>query len=122
VKQLHWPDEGGVAGAEAGGSNVRRKLFMAGGKESAATANECHCEHEATCALYGWKMVGGRQGVGGLGSEKGAWQWCMSHEATKSNCVATDCALLQSQRSSRGCWFSFPTRVFPFWAAVWKIS
>jgi len=49
------------------GSSVGRKLFMAGGKESAATANECHCEHGATCALYGWKMVG----VGGWSANGG---------------------------------------------------
>lgn len=43
-----------------------RKLFMAVEKESAATANECHCEHGATCALYGWKKVRGVEEKRGL--------------------------------------------------------
>lgn len=82
-------------------------------KESTVTANECHCEHDATCALYGGQamdaiatkpvpvrgMAGteqwGEREKGGGG--RGASEWCMatatSHEATKSNCVATDCAL-----------------------------
>lgn len=76
-------------------------------KESTVTANECHCEHDATCALYGGQAMdaiatkpvpelgyGSAEGSRGGG---GAGEWCMatatSHEATKSNCVATDCAL-----------------------------
>lgn len=76
-------------------------------KESTVTANECHCEHDATCALYGGQAMdaiatkpvpelgyGSAEGSRGGG---GAGEWGMatatSHEATKSNCVATDCAL-----------------------------
>lgn len=83
------------AGAAAGAASQ---------KEKTVTANECHCEHDATCALYGGQAMDaiatewsngwrGRQLAVGAGS----WELATatSHEATKSNCVATDCALVR---------------------------
>lgn len=56
-------------------------------KESTVTANECHCEHDATCALYGGQAMdaiatkpvpvrqgGGKERRGGGVLVNGVWQ------------------------------------------------